>query len=110
MAKVAENDAQIEETQFQREAAEGGIRLELQNARQTLQSSHERHTIALRQLSSAEENYRVTKEQYDAGMVPLITMIDAETTFAAARANVTTTAYDELTAEARYNKALGLRP
>jgi outer membrane protein TolC len=105
--RVAENNAQIAETRFQHEAAIGGIRLELQNARQSLESSRERHTIALRQLRSAEENYRVTHEQYGVGMVPLITMIDAETTLAAARANLTTSAYDELTAEARYHKALG---
>lgn len=109
-AKVAENDAQISETRFQQEVAIGGIRLELQNARQSLMSSRERHTIALRQLQAAEENYRVTREQYSVGMVPLITMIDAETTLAAARANLTTSAYDELTSESRYHKALGLRP
>lgn len=110
ISKVAENDAQIAETRFQHEAAIGEIRLELQNARQSLESSRERHSIAVRQLGSAEENYRVTKEQYNAGMVPLITMIDAETTLASARASVTSAAYDELTADARYHKALGLRP
>jgi outer membrane protein len=110
MSKVAENDAQILEIKLQHEAALGGIRLELQNARQSLESSRERHTIGLRQLNSAEENYRVTKEQYAAGMVPLITMIDAETTLANARANLTTAAYDVLTSESRYQKALGNRP
>jgi outer membrane protein TolC len=106
-AKVAENDAQIAELGFQKEAAVSGIRLELQNARLELENTHERHEIAIKQLHSAEENRRITKAQYDAGMVPLITMIDAETTLANAQSNLTVTTYDELIAESKYRKALG---
>jgi outer membrane protein len=108
-AKVAENDAQMEEIEFQKESAMSGIRLELQNARLERQNARERHSIAIIQLQSAEENQRITKAQYDAGMAPLITMIDAQTTLANAKANLTVTTFDVLLAEAKYRKALGLR-
>ena len=65
--------------------------------------------IAKKQIASAEENYRITKAQYDQGMALLITMIDAQTTLAGAKANLATTTYDVLIADAKYRKALGIR-
>lgn len=108
VAKVDENNAQIEELRYQEEAATNGIRIELQNARLERENSRERHEVAIKQLASAEENRRITKSQYDNGMVPLITMIDAETTLANAKANLSVTTYDQLLADAKYRKALGL--
>ncbi len=107
--KVAETDGQLAELEYQKESAINGIRIELQNARLELENTKERHKIALKQLQSAEENNRITKAQYDQGMAPLITMIDAQTTLANANANLTVTTYDELLAEAKYRKALGVR-
>jgi outer membrane protein len=106
-AHIAENDAQIQELNFQKESLINGIRIELQNARLELQNARERRVIALKQLTSATENERITKLQYDAGVTPLITMIDAQTTLANAQANLTTTTYDVLLADAKYRKALG---
>jgi outer membrane protein TolC len=108
-AKVDENDAQIAEVEFQKESVADGIRMEVQNARLTLENARERRLIAVKQLQSAEENRRITKAQYDQGVVPLITMIDAETTLANSKANLITTTYDVLTAQAGYRKALGQR-
>ena len=106
-AHVAENDAQIRELDYQKESLINGIRIELQNARLELENAHERRDVAKTQLASAAENERITKLQYDAGMAPLITMIDAQTTLANAQANLTTTTYDVLLADAKYRKALG---
>ncbi len=106
-AHVAENDAQIQEVNFQKESLISGIRIELQNARLELQNARERHAIALQQIAAATENERITKLQYDAGVTSLITMIDAQTTLANSQANLTTTTYDVLLADAKYRKALG---
>jgi outer membrane protein len=108
-AKIQETDAQIEELRFNAESAFAGIRLEIENARLEKVNSTERLVIAKKQIVSAEENYRITKLQYDNGMTPLITMLDAETTLANSKANLTTTTYDVLIADAKYKKALGLR-
>ncbi len=108
-AKMQETDAQIEELRFNAESAFAGIRLEIENARLEKVNATERLAIAKKQITSAEENYRITKLQYDNGMMPLITMIDAETTLANSNANLTTTTYDVLIADAKYRKALGIR-
>jgi outer membrane protein TolC len=108
-AKVAENEAQIVELEFQKENVQNGIRIEVQNARLEVENTKERYITAMKQLKSAEENRRITKAQYDAGIAPLITMIDAETTLANSKASLTVATYDEMLAEAKYRKALGLR-
>lgn len=108
-AKVAETAAQIHELEYQKESLLNGIRIELHNARLDRENARERHGIAIKQLESAEENRRITKALYDAGQAPLITLIDAETTLASAKANLTVTTYDELLSEAKYRKALGTR-
>jgi outer membrane protein len=108
-AKVAETSAQIQELGYQKESLMNGIRIELHNARLDRDNARERYAIAIKQLESAEENRRITKALYDAGQAPLITMIDAESTLANAKANLTVTTYDELMAEAKYRKAIGVR-
>jgi outer membrane protein TolC len=108
-AKIQETEASIEELRFNAESAYNGIKLELENARLEKVNAMERLAIAKTQLASAEENYKITKAQYDNGMALLITMIDAQTTLANAKANLTTTTYDVLIADAKYKKALGLR-
>ena len=108
-AKMQETDAQIEELRFNAESAFAGIRLEIENARLEKINATERLAIAKKQISSAEENYRITKLQYDNGMASLITMLDAQTTLANSKANLATTTFDVLIAEAKYKKALGLR-
>lgn len=108
-AKIRETEAQIEELRFTAESALNSVRLEIENARLEKVNATERLAIAKKQISSAEENYRITKLQYDNGMAPLITMLDAQTTLANAKANLSTTTYDVLIADAKYKKALGLR-
>lgn len=108
-AKVAETNAQLLELSHQKENLMNGLRIELHNARLERQNTRERHAVAIKQLESAEENRRITKALYDAGQAPLITLIDAETSLANAKANLTVTTYDELLAEAKYRKALGVR-
>ncbi|MBS1904122.1 MAG: TolC family protein [Bacteroidetes bacterium] len=108
-ARVNEQEAQLEELRYQTEAAMNGIRLEIENARLEKVNAIDRLTIAQKQRTSAEENYRIVKAQYDNGMAPLITLLDAQTTLANAKANLTTTTYDVLIADAKYRKALGTR-
>ncbi len=108
-AKVHEAEAQLEELRYQTEAATNGIKLELESARLDKVNAVERISIAHKQLSSADENYRIVKLQYDNGMTTLITLLDAQTTFANAKANLTTTTFDVMIADAKYKKALGLR-
>ena len=108
-AKVAEQEAQLEELRYQAESAVSAITLELESARLGKIDAGQRLGIARKLLASAEENYRIVKAQYDNGMSPLITLIDAQTTLSNAKANLTTTTYDLLIATAKYKKALGIR-
>ncbi len=108
-AKVHEAEAQLEELRYQTEAASNGIKLELESARLDKVNAVERISIAHKQLNSADENYRIVKLQYDNGMTTLITLLDAQTTLANAKANLTTSTFDVMIADAKYKKALGLR-
>ncbi len=108
-AKMNEQEAQIEELRYQTESATNGIRLELESARLDKVNAIDRLAIARKQVTSAEENYKIVKAQYDNGLAPLITLIDAETALSNSKANLTTTTYDVLIANARYKKALGIR-
>ncbi len=108
-AKVREAESQLEELRYQRENAISGIKLEVENARTERVVAADRLVVARKQLKSAEENYRITKIQYDNGTMPLITLLDAETVLSNAKANLTTTTYDVLIADAKYRKALGIR-
>ncbi len=106
---MQETEAQLEELRFETESATNGIKLELESARLDKVNAVDRLSIARKQLASAEENYRIVKAQYDNGLMPLITLIDAETTLSSAKANLTTTTYDVLIADAKYKKALGVK-
>ncbi|HYM36752.1 MAG TPA: TolC family protein, partial [Steroidobacteraceae bacterium] len=97
-AKIDEQEAQLEEVRYQTESAMNGIRLELESARLEKVNAIDRLAIGRKQVVSADENYRIVKAQYDNGLAPLITLIDAETTFANAKAYLTTTTYDVLIA------------
>jgi outer membrane protein TolC len=107
-AKVREAESQLEELRYQREQAVAGIRLEVENARTERVVAADRLVVARKQLKSAEENYRITRIQYDNGTALLITLLDAETVLSNAKANLATTTYDVLIAEAKYKKALGI--
>jgi outer membrane protein len=107
-AKMQEADAAIEELRFGAETAASGILLEIEDARTEKVNAMERLAIAKKQIASAEENYTITKAQYDNGMALLITMIDAQTTLENAKANLATTTYDVLIADAKYRKAIGV--
>lgn len=108
-AKVREAESQLEELRYRRENAVSGIRLEVENARTERVVATEKLLVARKQVASAEENYRITKIQYDNGTAPLITLLDAQTTLSNAKANLATTTYDVMTADAKYRKALGIR-
>lgn len=108
-AKVREAESQLEEIRYQRENAMSGIRLEVENARTERVVAAERLVIARKQLKSAEENFRITKAQYDNGTMPLITLLDADTVLSNAKANLASTTYDVLIADAKYRKSLGIR-
>ncbi len=108
-AKVRESEAQIEELRHQRESAINGIRLEIESARTDKISAIERLYVAKKYVSSADENYRITKLQYDNGTTSLINLVDAEISLSNAKASFTTATYDLMIAEAKYKKALGIR-
>jgi outer membrane protein TolC len=108
-AKVEEAEAQVEEIRYQRQAAANGIRLELENARSEKVSSIERLIISKKAVASAEENYRITKAQYDNGTTQFINLIDAQNALNNSKSAFATATYDLLIAETKYKHALGMR-
>ena len=106
-AKVDQAQAQIEEIQYQRQALTNGIQVELESARSEKISAIQRLALNKKILASAEENYRITKLQYDNGTAQLISLLDAQFTLGNSNTNYTDAVYDLLIAEMKYKRALG---
>jgi outer membrane protein len=107
-AKVDQAQAQIEEIRFQRQALQNGIQVELESARSEKVSAIQRLALNKKILASAEENYRITKLQYDNGTAQLINLLDAQFTLGNSNTNYTDAVYDMLIAEIKYKRALGI--
>ena len=107
-AKLEEAQAQINSIQKNEERVKNLILLDVKNNYMSLKSLKEELSVARKRVLSAEESYTDVKKSYDVGMVPLIQLIDAQTSLDAARANYVVTFYSTLTQKANFEKSIGL--
>lgn len=72
------------------------------------QEAESRYAVALRSVESAEESFRLIKEQYQGGAVPITRYLEAELDRNRARMRSTAAYYDRIKADAEVARALGL--
>ncbi len=97
----------IRRSELDRLAIEDGIALEVRE--QHLRSLEAKGKIAVARtaVEQAEENYRITRERFAAGVTTNTEVLDAESLLVSARANHTNAVYDFFAAMARLNRAMG---
>ncbi len=72
------------------------------------QEAASRYAVALRSVESAEESFRLVKEQYQGGAVPITRYLEAELDRNRARIRSTAAYYDRIKADANVSRALGV--
>lgn len=72
------------------------------------QEAASRHAVAVRSVESAEESFRLIKEQYQGGAVPVTRYLQAELDRNRAQMRSTAAWYDRIKADAEVARALGL--
>jgi len=87
---------------------EQSIDLELNNARISLQNASATLEIQKKNITLAEDVYRVTKIKYDNGIGSNLEVMTAETSLKEAQTNYYAALYDALVSKADYDKAKGI--
>ncbi len=64
-------------------------------------------TAALETRSEAEKGYRIATTRYDSGVGTQLEVLDAQLQMNTSRVNVLQAQYDQLVAQAEYDRALG---
>lgn len=82
--QTAEAGAALEKNQFALESAKQNVLLDVKKAFLSFQSAKESVEEAGAELAKAEENLKMVEVQYKAGIVPVLNLLDAETSRTAA--------------------------
>lgn len=106
-ARVKEDRQVQEQNRIQTAQLELGISLEVRQALTNLANAKAREDVALSQLASAEETYRLAVVRLNAGQGILVEVIDAEADLTRARTGVVSARYDYMTAYSDLQRAIG---
>lgn len=101
---------QIAQLDLQREYAAEGIRLQVQQAINTLLTARETMLANELTVKQAEKAYTITLTRYDAGAGTIIELNSAQLSLTQAQLSYSQSIYDYLSAHAEYEKALGYDP
>ncbi len=97
--RAAENDTVSFEADIRR--FEEGIRLEVRQAWQDLETARDRHATALSVLASADEALRVREHRFKQGLEKMVDVLDAETALREAETRELVARYDVLLSTTR---------
>ena len=108
-SQIAEAKAQLRNLTAQEESLRQNIRLEAAQAYLNLNDALERIAVTNKSMDQAKENYDLASGRYQVGVGQPLEINDAEVLLANARANHINALYDYKVAEARIEKAMGLK-
>ena len=109
-AKAGEAKAAAEEVLYKIEDLEKQISLEISTAIMNLQSSIKRVSVAEKQVTSAEEDYRMEMKRYQAQVGTNIDVLDSRVALVNARNQLADSVYDAHRAHADLLYAMGRKP
>jgi len=107
-ARVSRARAEEKQLAAQLEEVEQAIRLEVEEARESLTVAREAHEAAQDRLESASKSFDIVNRKYTEGMVPQIEFLDARVTMTRAEVNLIATTFDYHTRHAEYERAVGI--
>lgn len=105
--KVKAARARLEQTRLERENLNEQMLLELTQATNNLDEARMECTLAGRSLEQAEENLRVSKSQFDAGLEPLSEHLEAQALWQQAYETSVEARYQLYLSHVKYRKAAG---
>ncbi len=106
-ARVKQDRQVQEQNRIQTAQVSLGISLEVRQARTNLDNAKSRVDVAVAQVASAEETYRLAVVRLNAGQGILLEVIDAESDLTRARTGLVTARYDYMTAYSDLQRAVG---
>jgi outer membrane protein TolC len=106
-ARRQEIRSQADSTDGQRAALQDAIRTEVMGAWQRLDEAQIAITVTTRELRSAEESYRVRREEFAAGRTTSVALIDADLALTRARLEVVTSHVGQRVARLQLAHAVG---
>ncbi len=104
---AAEPEARVAQAEAQKKALLDGITMEVSQAWQALRESEAALVSGKRQVASAEEAYRVSRELFNAGRGTATLLTDAETELTRSRLELLNANVDARVARVRLDHALG---
>lgn len=107
-AKIRSAKAQAQIARLDRQDSDEKMELEMAQARNNLEEARTEVSITQRSLEQADENLRLSRKQYDVGSETLSDLLDAQTLWQEASANVVIARCQLFLAHSKYLKAAGL--
>jgi len=92
---------------LQKNMLERGIQLQVFQATRGFKLASEKFTAALENREEAEKGYRIAETRYESGVGTQLEVLDAQLQLNSSRVNVLQAQYDQLVAQAQYDRALG---
>lgn len=94
-ARVAEARSNAARLEAQRQNLANQVGLQVTDAWLRLRTAGQQHAVAVTAVTQAEESLRIVKNRYEAGLAPLIDLLNAETSLLATRTNVSQALYQQ---------------
>jgi outer membrane protein len=107
-ARIDAAEARATSAAARRRAAEDGVRFEAEAAYRDALVADRSLDSARQGASAAEEARRITKERYDAGLLPLTDLLDTETALVRARLAALAALYESVVGRVRLQRTAGL--
>ncbi|MBF0524813.1 MAG: TolC family protein [Deltaproteobacteria bacterium] len=105
--KLAEAKANLMDIQAKRRDLELAIGHQVKSAALNLQAAYKRHEVAVRAVDQAKENLEIAGSRYQAGLITLIDLLDAELAYNRSQSNLLNAGYDVSLAKADQSFAAG---
>ncbi|MBI2265199.1 MAG: TolC family protein [Armatimonadetes bacterium] len=106
-AKMRQAEAQVAQAEVQLAQAQKQVALEVQKAYLAVKDAKERVASAAVSLTQARENLRVAEVRYEAGIAPIMEVMDARLLFTQASISSVQATYDVHVASAQLLRAIG---
>lgn len=107
-AQVAQAGAVVEELLAADHQTTLGIKLDVKSAYLNLEEAEIRYQVARSSVDSAEESFRLVREHYQGGAVPVTRYLEAELDRNQARTRATAAQYDKIKALAEVARSIGV--
>ena len=106
--KVRAAEAKAEQVELERQQLDEKMQLELSQAADILDEAALEASLAVRSLAQADENLQLSRKQYEAGMESISDLLEAQTLWQQAYANMVESRCAKYLAHVKYLKAAGL--